>query len=54
MHYGISCKNIECPVNSLFGGKSRNSIDLYWSHCGTSRVRAHHLVSKPKISKLMI
>ena len=50
--WDILAKTLNCPVNSLFGGKSRNSIDLYWSHCGTSRVRAHHLVSKPKISKI--
>ena len=43
---------MNCPVNSLFGGKTRNSIDLYWSHCGTSRVRAHNLISKPRISKI--
>jgi L-alanine-DL-glutamate epimerase-like enolase superfamily enzyme len=29
------------PVYRLFGGEVRNSIPLYWSHFGTSRVRAY-------------
>jgi L-alanine-DL-glutamate epimerase-like enolase superfamily enzyme len=28
------------PVYQLFGGEVRNSIPLYWSHFGTSRIRA--------------
>ena len=27
------------PVHSLLGGPFRNGIPLYWSHCGTYRVR---------------
>jgi L-alanine-DL-glutamate epimerase-like enolase superfamily enzyme len=33
-HYGV-------PVYELFGGAVRESIPLYWSHFGTSRVRAY-------------
>ena len=33
------------PVFELFGGPIRDRIPLYWSHFGTSRVRAHQHVN---------
>ena len=50
--WDIKGKSLNLPVNELFGGPLRNKIDLYWSHCGTSRVRAAKLVNKPPICKL--
>lgn len=50
--WDILAKEMNCPVNHLFGGKTRDNINLYWSHCGTSRVRAYQMISKPRISKI--
>lgn len=35
----IAAKARGVPVHALFGGPVRDSIDLYWSHCGSFRVR---------------
>lgn len=45
----IKGKFFNQPVHNLFGGKVRNSIPLYWSHCGTSRLRAYDFIKKPAI-----
>lgn len=43
--YGVS-------VHRLFGGPLRDRVPLYWSHCGTTRVRAADKVGKPVIKSL--
>ena len=41
--WDIKAKSFGIPVNELIGGTLlHDEIDLYWSHCGTSRVRAAH------------
>lgn len=35
--WDIKAKALEVPVYELFGGPLRDSMDLYWSHCGTTR-----------------
>ncbi len=41
-------KALGVPVYELFGGPVRTRIPVYWSHCGTYRVRNHEIVgSKP-------
>ncbi|HVZ06998.1 mandelate racemase/muconate lactonizing enzyme family protein [Rhodopila sp.] len=41
-------KALGVPVHELFGGPVRDRIPVYWSHCGTYRVRNHEAVgSKP-------
>lgn len=45
----IKGKFFNQPVHNLFGGKVRESIPLYWSHCGTSRLRAYEMINKPPI-----
>ena len=50
--WDIKAKSLNLPVNELLGGAVRDNIELYWSHCGTSRVRASHLIEKPRISNL--
>lgn len=50
--WDIKAKALNVPVFELFGGVVRDSIPLYWSHCGTSRVRASEIVQRPKISEL--
>ncbi len=45
----VKAKALGVPVYELFGGTVRDKLPLYWSHCGTSRVRAYDLVKKPQI-----
>ena len=47
--WDITGKHCKLPVYELFGGKLRENIQLYWSHCGTTRVRNSKEVGKPKI-----
>src|SRR5258706_13547416 len=37
----IKGKALGVPVYELFGGPVRTRIPVYWSHCGTYRVRNH-------------
>ena len=48
----IKGKYYQVPVYELFGGAIRNRIPLYWSHCGTSRVRAYSHVNTLAITEL--
>lgn len=45
----IKAKALGMSVYELFGGPVRDKLPLYWSHCGTSRVRAWQIVKKPQI-----
>lgn len=47
--WDIKAKALGVPVYELFGGAVREKLPLYWSHCGTSRVRAWQIVKKPQI-----
>lgn len=51
--WDIKAKSFGIPVNELIGGPLNDEIDLYWSHCGTSRVRAAHLIEKPQIKNIV-
>ena len=53
---GIECALVEIKARSLgisvaqlLGGPTRDRIRLYWSHCGTTRVRHPDIVGKPPI-----
>lgn len=35
----VKAKALGVPVYALFGGAHRDRLNLYWSHCGTFRVR---------------
>jgi len=48
--WDVKGKALGVPVYTLLGGPVRDRIPLYWSHCGTSRVRASKLVNKPAIA----
>ena len=50
--WDIKAKSLNIPVNQLVGGSVNQEIELYWSHCGTSRVRASNLIDKPKINNI--
>ena len=45
----IKGKALGVPVYALFGGPVRERIPVYWSHCGTYRVRNHELMGVPQL-----
>jgi galactonate dehydratase len=45
----IKAKALGVPMYELFGGAIRTRIPLYWSHCGTYRVRNAELVGTPPL-----
>ncbi len=48
----IKAKALGIPVYELLGGPVRDTIRVYWSHCGTSRVRAAQFVNQEPIQSL--
>ena len=46
----IKAKALGVPVYELFGGPTRESIPMYWSHCGTTRARAFEVTGTPKLA----
>ena len=45
----IKAKALGISAVELFGGPMRDKVRVYWSHCGTSRVRHHELIGVPPI-----
>jgi galactonate dehydratase len=43
-------KALGVPVYELFGGPTRTSVRVYWSHCGTTRARAWEVTGTPKLA----
>ena len=50
--WDIKAKALGVPVYELFGGPIRQSVRLYWSHCGTSRARAADIIGVPPIRSM--
>tara|TARA_B110000037_G_scaffold209038_1_gene257783 strand:+ start:473 stop:1645 length:1173 start_codon:yes stop_codon:yes gene_type:complete len=50
--WDISAKYCEVPVYKMFGGKLRNQAEVYWSHCGTTRIRNAKEAKKPEIKDI--
>lgn len=48
----VKGKALGVPVHALFGGPVRDRVRLYWSHCGTTRVRAAEAVGAEPITSL--
>lgn len=48
----IKARALGISVVELFGGPTREDVRLYWSHCGTSRIRAHELIGTPPLRSL--
>ncbi|MFH0732477.1 MAG: mandelate racemase/muconate lactonizing enzyme family protein [Candidatus Omnitrophota bacterium] len=48
----IKAKALGVPVYELFGGPLRKEIPVYWSHCGTTRARAAHMVGEKPLRTL--
>lgn len=47
--WDIMGKQLGIPVHHIFGGAIRENIPVYWSHFGTTRVRAASIVNKMPI-----
>jgi L-alanine-DL-glutamate epimerase-like enolase superfamily enzyme len=45
----IKAKALGISVTELFGGPTRESVRVYWSHCGTSRARGADLLGVPRL-----
>jgi galactonate dehydratase len=46
----LKAKALGVAVHELFGGPTREAVDVYWSHCGTTRARAWEVTGTPKLS----
>jgi galactonate dehydratase len=46
----LKAKALGIPVYELFGGPTRETMPLYWSHCGTTRARAWQVTGTPKLA----
>ena len=46
----VKAKALGIPVYELFGGPTRDSIPVYWSHCGTTRARAWEVTGTTKLA----
>ena len=45
----LKAKALGVSVTELFGGPTRETVPLYWSHCGTTRSRAWEVTGTPKL-----
>ena len=45
----IKAKALGISVVELFGGPTRETVRLYWSHCGTTRARHSELMGTPPL-----
>ena len=46
----LKAKALGVPVHELFGGPTRDTVPLYWSHCGTTRARAWEATGTSKLA----
>ena len=46
----LKAKALGVAVHELFGGPTRDSVPMYWSHCGTTRARAWEVTGTRKLS----
>ena len=47
--WDIRGKSLNAPVWQLLGGKQRDELRLYWSHCGSTRARHSERLGIPKV-----
>jgi L-alanine-DL-glutamate epimerase-like enolase superfamily enzyme len=48
--FDLKGKALGVPVYELFGGPTRDTVDVYWSHCGTTRARAWEVTGTKKLA----
>jgi galactonate dehydratase len=46
----LKAKALGVPVYELFGGPTRDTVQVYWSHCGTTRARAWEATGTKKLA----
>src|SRR4029077_1858845 len=46
----VKAKAMAVPVYELFGGPTRDSVEVYWSHCGTTRARAWEVTGTQRLA----
>jgi galactonate dehydratase len=46
----LKARGLGVPVHELFGGPTRETVPVYWSHCGTTRARAWEATGTPKLA----
>ena len=46
----IKAKSLGISVAELFGGPTRDRVRIYWSHCGSSRIRHSDILGTPPIN----
>jgi galactonate dehydratase len=46
----LKAKALGVPVYELLGGPTRDTVPLYWSHCGTTRARAWEVTGTRKLA----
>ena len=46
----LKAKALGVSVHELFGGPTRDDVQVYWSHCGTTRARAWQVTNTPKLA----
>jgi L-alanine-DL-glutamate epimerase-like enolase superfamily enzyme len=45
----IKAKSLNISVAELFGGPTRDKVRVYWSYCGSSRIRHTNILGTPPI-----
>ncbi len=50
----LKARSLGIPVYELLGGSIRDELNLYWSHCGTSRMSAEsaNVIGRPQVHSL--
>ncbi|MDP6946489.1 MAG: mandelate racemase/muconate lactonizing enzyme family protein, partial [Myxococcota bacterium] len=48
----IKAKALGISVVDLFGGPTRDSVRVYWSHCGTTRATQSELLGTPPLRSM--
>jgi galactonate dehydratase len=46
----LKARALGVAVHELFGGPTRDSVPVYWSHCGTTRARAWEVTRTAKLA----
>jgi L-alanine-DL-glutamate epimerase-like enolase superfamily enzyme len=46
----LKAKALDVSVYELFGGPTRDDVEVYWSHCGTTRARAWQVTNTRKLA----